>query len=112
MSSTLSAISGPYLERILTATAAAAVDGTLTDADRISLQQLALTVAAESFHEIAANGGAELVDPNVLLLLQQIGTLCDEEINPEELAKTMTAVLEEHDATQASNGGDSVKDAS
>ena len=63
-----------------------ALNGELSDSDRVPLLQLALTMAAEEFQRIEetyGTKGAPAVDSRTLRIIQQIALIC--EADPEKL---------------------------
>ncbi len=100
-----------YLASILARTAKAAVDGVLTDNDRVALYRLALTAAAEEFYRIESNGGGGLISPEVLLLLQQIALVCEDEVDQTKLLGGMGITAEDVSDANKDSGG-SVEDVS
>lgn len=103
-------LSNEYLENLLANTARAALDGSLTDTDRVILLKLALSVAANEFHRIASNGVPDTITPEVLLLLQQIFLLCDDDVDIDKLLGGMglergEVTVAEEKEKQDSDGG-------
>ncbi len=86
------------LESIIREAAISALDGTLTDTERVNLYRLALTVAAAELHRIANLDGG--VQPEPLLLIQQIGLLCDEDVNAERLLGGMGLISDDYKEAQ------------
>ena len=84
-----------YLASILARTSKAALEGKLSDEDRVALYRLALTIAAHEFHRIEANSGHGLVSPEVLLLLQQIVLVCDDKVDRDKLLGPMGLTAED-----------------
>lgn len=80
-----------FLRATLTRTAKEALEGNLSDEDRIALYRLALTVCAEEFYRIESNGEGGAVKPETLMLLQQIELLCSDNITPEKLVESLPA---------------------
>jgi len=117
LTSTSDKLSGEYLQKILVKAVENALDGTLTDTDRVALYRLALTIASAEFHRIASNGLA-IVAPEAMLLLQQIILLCDPEVDAERLAGGMGLIEEKEEKEDTEDGssqdedvGDGVEDA-
>lgn len=80
------------------------VAGDVTDADRVVLYRLALTSAAAEFHRIASNGHADLIAPEVLILLQQIHTLCDPRVSADRIRAEAEKIIGPIDAEEESLG--------
>lgn len=100
-----------YLESLLARTSKAAIEGKLTDNDRVALYRLVLTVAANEFYRIEANSGHGLVSPEVLLLIQQIALVCEDEVDQQKLLGPMGLTEEDvSDAPQVEGNGGSVED--
>lgn len=95
------------LAQIIRTAAERAIDGELTDAERVTLYKLALTVAAAELHRVEqVNSGS--VSPEALLILQQIGLLCDEGVDAERLLGGMGLITSEYlHATQDEDSGSS-----
>jgi hypothetical protein len=70
-----------------------ALAGTLTDEARVALYRLCLTMAADEFHRLEQiNPGS--VEPEVLITILQISTICDPEITQESLMQAMERMAE------------------
>lgn len=78
------------LESVLVEAAKQALDGTLSDATRVRLYRLALTVAAEEFYRIESTQGGS-VAPGVLMIIQQIAALCEDKVDAERLMSAEAA---------------------
>jgi hypothetical protein len=98
-----------YLISVLARTAKAAVEGSLTDNDRVVLYRLALTAAAEEFYRIESNGGGG-VSPEVLLLLQQIALVCEDEVDQRKLLGGMGLTAEDVSDAESQDSRRSIED--
>ena len=74
-----------YLKEVLAEAANRAARGELADADRVALYRFALSAAANEFYRIEKTAAGS-VDPNALLLIQQISLLCEDNVDLEKLA--------------------------
>ena len=77
-------LSSDKIEAILTIAATAAIDGTMTDNNRVAMYRLAMTVTANELHRIEQNAPGT-VSPESLILLHQVALLCDPDVTKEKL---------------------------
>jgi hypothetical protein len=70
-----------------------ALAGTLTDEARVALYRLCLTMAADEFHRLEKENPGS-VEPEVLITILQISTVCDPEITQEKLFESMERIAD------------------
>ena len=92
------------LEDIIVQTVEEAVAGSLNDSTRVALYRLALTVVANEFYRIESESKGS-VDPQILLLLQQIVLLCDDNLDMERLTGGINTLLEKVNAKRQKQDG-------
>jgi len=80
-------------EDMLRAATDSALEGTLTDATRVGLYKLALTMAADEFYRIESDR-PNAVNPEVLIVIHQISTICEPDVNTDKLMDTMGRMAE------------------
>lgn len=69
---------------ILIRSAEAALDGTMTDTDRVALYNLAMTIAAEELYRVEQRVPG-VVSPESLTMLHQVALLCDPNVTTDQL---------------------------
>jgi hypothetical protein len=80
-------------ETVLSTATENALAGTLTDEARVALYRICLTMAADEFFRLEqANPGT--VEPEVLITILQITTVCDPDITQETLMEAMERMAE------------------
>lgn len=78
-------LSAEAVEFILTKMGERALDGEMTDSDRVVLYRLAMQVASDEFHRIEVERADGIVRPEALMFLRQIAVICEDEPDPEAL---------------------------
>lgn len=93
------------VEEILTQAATAAIDGEMDDTTRVSLYQLALTVASEELFRIEEMLGGT-VNPGSLLLIQQLGLLASPDVDPSKLLANIQQTIKVVTHEEEPNSGE------